>query len=74
MDDSKAEGIAKALIALASSEGKHSVAAAREIMDRLEGKVSFPVEAKLNVENMTDEEMTARIEELAGELGYVKTN
>jgi hypothetical protein len=43
-------------------------------MDRLEGKVSLPIEAKLNVENMTDEEMTARIEELAGELGYVKTN
>ena len=72
LDDSKAEGIARALIALASGEGKHAVAAAREIMDRLEGKVSLPVEAKLNVENMTDEEMTARIEELAGELGYVK--
>jgi len=70
LDDSKAEGIARALIALAS--GKHAVAAAREIMDRLEGKVSLPIEAKLNVENMTDEEMTARIEELAGELGYVK--
>ena len=72
LDDSKAEGIARALIALASGEGKHAVAAAREIMDRLEGKVSLPIEAKLNVENMTDEEMTARIEELAGELGYVK--
>jgi threonine synthase len=72
LDDKRAEAIAQALITMASSEGKHAVAAAREIMDRLEGKVSLPVEAKLNLENMTDEEMTARIEEITRELGYVK--
>ena len=72
LDDSKAEGIAQALITLASSEGKQAVAAAREIMDRLEGKVSLPVEAKLNILDMTDEEIAARIEELSAELGYEK--
>lgn len=72
LDDSKAEGIAKALIALASSDGKHAVTAAREIMDRLEGKVSIPVEAKLDLKNMSDEELEAKIEELAREIGYVK--
>src|SRR5215471_15193087 len=61
LDDSKAEGIAQALITLASSDGKHAVAAAREIMDRLEGKVSFPIEAKLDLESMTDEELQARM-------------
>lgn len=72
MDDSKAESIAEALIALASTDGKHTVAAAREIMDRLEGKVSLPVETKLNVQTMTDEELSGRIDELIRELGYVK--
>jgi hypothetical protein len=72
LDNSKAEDIAKALIALASSEGKQAVAAAREIMDRLEGKVSLPVEAKLDIRDMTDEQLQARIEELTRELGYVK--
>jgi hypothetical protein len=72
LDDSRAEGIAQALIALASSDGKQAVAAAREIMDRLEGKVSLPVEAKLDIESMTDEELQARIDEIIGELGYVK--
>ena len=72
LDDSKAEGIAQALITLASSDGKHAVAAAREIMDRLEGRVSIPVEAKLNIHDMTDEEMAARIEQLTRELGYVR--
>lgn len=72
LDDSKAEGIAKALIALASTEGKQAVTAAREIMDRLEGKVSIPVEAKLDLENMSNEELEARIEEICGEMGYVK--
>ena len=61
LDESRAEGIAQALITLASSDGKNAVAAAREIMDRLEGKVSIPVEAKLDIEAMTEEEMEARI-------------
>lgn len=72
LDDSKAEGIAKALIALASTEGKHTVTAAREIMDRLEGKGPIPVEAKLDLKNMTDEELEARMEELIRELGLVR--
>jgi hypothetical protein len=72
IDDSTAEHIAKALITLASTDGKHAVAAAREIMDRLEGKVSMPLETKLNIQMMTDEEMSGRIDELTRELGYVK--
>jgi hypothetical protein len=38
----------------------------------LEGKVSLAGEAKLNIQDMTDEELPARIEELTRELGYVK--
>lgn len=72
MDEARAEAIAQALIATASSEGKHAVAAAREIMDRLEGKVSMPIEAKVDMRDMTDEELQTRIDELCRELGYEK--
>ena len=48
------------------------MAGVREIMDRLEGKVSLPIEAKLDLESMTDEELQARIDEIARELGYLK--
>jgi hypothetical protein len=72
LDDSTAERIARALIALASTKSNGAVTAAREIMDRLEGKVTLPVEAKLDIESMTDEERRARIDEIARELGYVK--
>ena len=72
LDDSTADRIAKALIEQATSDGKGAVIAAREIMDRLEGRVSIPVDAKLNIQDMTDEEMAARIEQLTRELGYVK--
>jgi hypothetical protein len=41
-------------------------------LPRLEGKVSLAGEAKLNIQDMTDEELPARIEELTRELGYVK--
>lgn len=72
LDDSTADGIAKALIEQATGSGKGSVIAAREIMDRL-GKVSMPLEAKFDIgANMTDEELQAEIDRIVHELGYVK--